>query len=124
MAMELDATGTIPANADHVDHNQPVLVAENTPPGTTTPPAGPQTIIQLEAGNVVHLPDGTDTSHPVQVGNDLEFVQPDGSVIVVPNGAVAGLTIYAGSVEIPPDAVAALFQANNITPAEGGQGAP
>lgn len=94
----------------------------NHAPANPAPPTGPQTIIQLEAGNVVHLPEGTDTSHPVQVGNDLEFVQPDGSVIVIPNGAVAGLTIFVGTTEIPPDAVAALFQANNIAPAEGGQG--
>src|SRR4051812_28050047 len=120
MAMELDIRGSVPAASNHLDPDGVRLVAETTPPGNTAP-NGPQTIVPLETGNVVHLAAGVDTSHPVQVGNDLEFVQPDGSVIVIPNGAVAGLTIFVGGVEIPPDAVAALFAANNIQPAEGGQ---
>ena len=122
MAMELDATGLPPVGGAHADDQQVTLVAETTP---GTPPSGtPQTTtIELDAaGNTVHLPAGTDTSHPVQVGNDLEFIQPDGSIVLIPNGAVAGLVIFVGDIEIPADTVAALFSANNITPAEGGQG--
>src|SRR5262245_52543372 len=124
MAMELDATGINPAGGAHAADQQVTLVAETTP---GAPPTGtPQTTtIALDAtGNTVHLPAGTDTSHPVQVGNDLEFIQPDGSIILIPNGAVTGLAIFVGDIEIPVDAVAALFSANNITPAEGPGGAP
>src|SRR6185437_1634050 len=93
------------------------LVAETT----TTQSSTPQTVtVALEAGDIVHLPAGTDISHMVQVGNDLEFIQPDGTVIVIPNGAVADLTVFVGNVEIPADTVAALYQTNNIHPAEGG----
>jgi len=122
MAMELDATGLGPAGGAHAADLQVTLVAETTP--GTPPSETPQTTtIELDAaGSTVHLPTGTDTSHPVQVGNDLEFIQPDGSIILIPNGAVAGLVIFVGDIEIPADTVAALFSANNITPAEGGQG--
>ena len=120
MAMELDVRGALPLAANHSDHNDSVNVAETTPPATGLP-TGPQTIVPLETGNVVHLAAGVDLSHPVQIGNDLEFVQPDGSIILIPNGAVAGLTIYVGGVEIPADTLAAIFSANDIQPAEGGQ---
>ena len=129
MAMELDVRGTMPLAANHPDHQDSVRhIAETTPPANapaTGLPNGPQTVVPLETGNVVHLAAGIDISHPVQVGNDLEFVQPDGSVIVIPNGAVAGLTIFVGGVEIPPETVASIFSANDIQPAEGAaQGNP
>ena len=119
MAMELDAAGSAANNGRYQD-TQTTLVAEaNNSAGTGTPNT---VTIQLDAGNTVHLPAGVDTSHPVQVGNDLEFIQPDGSIILIPNGAVTGLVIFVGNVEIPADAVAALFSANNIQPAEGPNG--
>ena len=122
MAMELDAVG----------HQAPEGLSSDTPATLVAAANGaapnntPATItIELDAGNTtVHLPAGTDTSHPVQVGNDLEFIQPDGSIILIPGGAVTGLVIFVGDVEIPADAVAALFSANNIEPAEGPQGPP
>src|SRR5690242_12055175 len=105
MAMELDATGLCPAAGANAADQPVTLVAEATP--GTPPGSTPQTTtIALDAsGNTVHLPVGTDTSHPVQVGNDLEFIQPDGSIILIPNGAVAGLVIFVGDIEIPADAV-------------------
>ena len=122
MAMELDAAGH-GITGDIASDTRATLVAEanGAAPGKT-----PATItVELDAGNTtVHLPAGTDTSHPVQVGNDLEFIQPDGSIILIPGGAVAGLVIFVGDIEIPADAVAALFSANNIQPAEGPQGPP
>ena len=122
MAMELDAAGH-DITGDIASDTRATLVAEanGAAPGKT-----PATItVELDAGNTtVHLPAGTDTSHPVQVGNDLEFIQPDGSIILIPGGAVAGLVIFVGDIEIPADAVAALFSANNIQPAEGPQGPP
>src|SRR3569832_108867 len=120
MARELDAAGLAANNGTSPDTHE-TLVAEANTAATTTPPK--TVTIELDAGNTtVHLPDGTDTSHPVQVGNDLEFIQPDGSIILIPNGAVTCLAIFVGNVEIPADAVAALFSANNIQPAEGPNG--
>ena len=56
---------------------------------------------------------------PRENGTVLEFVQPDGTVIAVPNGAIEGLTIFIGTVEIPPIAVAALFEEHGIDPETG-----
>src|SRR6185312_16624258 len=120
MAMELDASGLSGSNGAQPTDRTVTLVAGTT---TTAQSSAPHTVtIALEAGDIVHLPAGTDISHMVQVGNDLEFIQPDGTVIVIPNGAVADLTVFVGNVEIPADTVAALYQTNNIHPAEGPTG--
>jgi hypothetical protein len=122
MAMELDAAGRGAAGAAPSDDTVTLVAEANGNAAAKTPAT---TTVELDAGNTtVHLPEGTDTSHPVQVGNDLEFIQPDGSIILIPGGAVTGLVIFVGNVEIPADAVAALFEANNIQPAEGPQGPP
>ncbi|HWV02033.1 MAG TPA: DUF5801 repeats-in-toxin domain-containing protein, partial [Devosia sp.] len=119
MAMEFDAAVVPASSGAQPNDRTATLVAETT----TTQSSTPQTVtVALEAGDIVHLPAGTDISHMVQVGNDLEFIQPDGTVIVIPNGAVADLTVFVGNVEIPADTVAALYQTNNIHPAEGPTG--
>ncbi|MGV8832261.1 MAG: DUF5801 repeats-in-toxin domain-containing protein [Devosia sp.] len=81
--------------------------------------AGSQMVIELADGPILELPAGASIDQQRQVGVNLEFVQPDGSVIVVRNGAVQGLTIFIGDVEIPPLTVAALFEANGIQAAAG-----
>ena len=88
-------------------------------------PAQPQTVVvELAEGNIARLPEGADISEPRQNGTDLEFVQPDGTVIVIPNGAVQGLTLFIGAVEIPPQAVAQLFTTNGIEAAAGPDAGP
>ena len=119
MAMEFDAA-VVPASSGAQPNDRTATLVAAAP---TTQSSTPQTVtVALEAGDIVHLPAGTDISHMVQVGNDLEFIQPDGTVIVIPNGAVADLTVFVGNVEIPADTVAALYQTNNIHPAEGPTG--
>lgn len=91
------------------------------------PPAPPENqggtaatmIVAIEDGNIARLPAGTDIASPRVNGTDLEFVQPDGTVVVIPNGAVQGLTLFIGDIEIPADTVAALFDANGIRTAAG-----
>ncbi|RYG27658.1 MAG: hypothetical protein EON93_20080, partial [Burkholderiales bacterium] len=93
-------------------------------PAPTTPTvAETRVVVELENGNVLRLPDTASVDQPRTNGADLEFVQADGSVIVVPNGAIQGLTIFIGAAEIPPLTVAALFEANGIEAAAGPAGA-
>lgn len=105
---------------------EPILVAQaNT--GTTGQPA-PTTaetriVVELEDDVILRLPSTASVDQPRTNGADLEFVQADGSVIVVPNGAIQGLTIFIGATEIPPLTVAALFEANGIEAAAGPAGA-
>ncbi len=107
---EITAAGT-PAQEGGVQIAQAEAVAE-------VPQQPTETIIEVE-GTILRLPEGTDIDSPRVNGANLEFVQPDGSVIVVPNGAIEGLTIFIGAVELPPIAVAALFEANGIEAAAG-----
>jgi T1SS-143 domain-containing protein len=101
--------------------NSPVLVAQapETSQPETAAAAGAPLVVAVEEGSIVRLTAGASIDQPRVNGTDLEFVQADGSVIVVPNGAVEGLTIMIGAVEIPPTTVAALFAANDIQAAAG-----
>ncbi|WP_240233121.1 DUF5801 repeats-in-toxin domain-containing protein [Devosia lacusdianchii] len=105
-----------------------VLVAQATPPAVEPQPVpalgetGQRLVLAVEEGSVVRLPAEASIDQPRVNGTDLEFVQADGSVIVVPNGAIEGLTIMIGAVEIPPQTVAALFAANDIQAAAGPAG--
>src|SRR5690606_29743515 len=101
--------------ASAAGQNPPILVAQaDIPPQQgADQAAAPATVtIEVEAGSVLRLPEGASIDAPRLNGSVLEFVQPDGSVIAVPNGAVDGLTIMLGAVEIPAIAVAALFEQN------------
>ncbi len=111
-----------PGSAPTIQVAQADTGAEDT--ATVAATDNPATItIELEDGPVVRLPEGTSIDAPRQNGADLEFVQPDGSVVVIAGGAVTGLTIFLGDIQIPPDGVQAIFNANGIEPAEGpGQG--
>jgi hypothetical protein len=112
----------------NIEAAEPILVAQANI-GTTAQPAPAPTavetrvVVELEDGNVLRLPATASVDQPRENGTDLEFVQPDGTVIVVPNGAIQGLTIFIGSAEIPPLTVAALFESNGIEAAAGPAGA-
>jgi len=115
--------------AENAAGNAPLLVAQAIvqPPEAAVPDTGPgeteqRLVAVVDEGSVVRLPEGASIDQPRVNGTDLEFVQADGSVIVVPNGAVQGLTIMIGAVEIPPQTVAALFAANDIQAAAGPAG--
>ncbi|MFP9135964.1 DUF5801 repeats-in-toxin domain-containing protein [Devosia sp. XGJD_8] len=107
----------------------PILVAQaDAPPvqpGSIDPtqPDQAPVVIEIEDGEFLRLPATASVDQPRVNGADLEFVQADGSVIVVPGGAIQGLTIFIGDIEIPPQTVAALFEANGIEAAAGPGGA-
>ena len=98
------------------------LLVAQADTGTRADPSASQPseiIIALEPGPVAHLPAGTDIANIRQVGTDLQFIQPDGSVVTIPGGAVSGLVLFIGDVEIPADTVAVLFENAGINPAAG-----
>ncbi|MBK1796296.1 cadherin-like domain-containing protein, partial [Devosia sp. WQ 349] len=98
----------------------PTSIAQDTASSTgSAQQAAQQLVIEVEDGSVLRLPEGVSLEQPRANGADLEFVQPDGTTIVVPNGAITGLSIVLGEVEIPEFAVAALFEANGIATAAG-----
>ncbi|WEK03740.1 MAG: DUF5801 repeats-in-toxin domain-containing protein [Candidatus Devosia phytovorans] len=102
--------------------NSPVVLvaqADVSAPIETAADEPTRLVIEVEDGNILRLPLTASVDQPRVNGTDLEFVQPDGSIIVVPEGAIQGLTIFIGTVEIPPQAVAALFEANGIEAAAG-----
>src|SRR5690349_1031455 len=103
MAMRNDIDGF---GSDHADHQEtagiPLTVPEGTPldvqlvaqAADAVPAAegeGTRLVVAIEAGNIARLPAGASIDSPRMNGTDLEFVQPDGSVIVIPEGAVQGL---------------------------------
>ncbi|SMQ60375.1 type I secretion C-terminal target domain (VC_A0849 subclass) [Devosia lucknowensis] len=106
------------------------LVAQAETPATDAPAPAPaeqgaetRVVVEIQDQVILRLPADASVDQPRVNGTDLEFVQADGSVIVVPNGAITGLTIFIGDVEIPPQTVAALFEANGIQAAAGPAGA-
>ena len=60
MAMELDAIGALPANGVHADHDQTLVAEANATPPATPGEGATTTTIAMEAGDIVHLPAGTD----------------------------------------------------------------
>ncbi|WP_036220650.1 VCBS domain-containing protein, partial [Maritalea myrionectae] len=73
----------------------------------------------LGEDNVARLPADADLTQPRIVDGELEFLQPDGTIFFVPDGAVQGMSIFVGDVEFPSEALQALFDANSIQPAAG-----
>ena len=79
------------------------------------------TVVVITAG-IARLPAGADIGTPRTEGSDLLFVQPDGTVIVIPGGAVTAFALFVGDTEIPDDVLVALFDQNGIQPAVGPAG--
>ncbi len=79
-------------------------------------------VVELEDGNIARLPAGADISNARANGTDLEFLQPDGTVIVITGGAIANLVLFIGDIQIPAEAVAQIFATNDIQTAAGSEG--
>jgi large repetitive protein len=117
MAVEAVYDGILPAAPPSPTADGAVKVAQaeaSVPPVTVT--------IELENGNIARLPADADISNVRANGADLEFVQPDGTVIVVPGGAIANLILFVGETEIPAETVALMFSSAGIEPAAGPEG--
>src|SRR5688500_18516325 len=92
MAVEAAYEGILPPAAPANPSLAPRQVAQNT---ASTPPV----VITIELdGNVARLPADTDITNVRANGADLEFVQPDDTVIVVPGGSIANLVLFVGDI--------------------------
>ena len=116
--------GTVSIGLEQASDAILVAQAETSARAQTVPtdPAEPdqmRVVVEIEQGDFLRLPATASVDQPRVNGADLEFAQPDGTVIVVPGGAIQGLTIFIGDVEIPAQTVAALFEANGIEAAAG-----
>ncbi|MBJ7576779.1 choice-of-anchor K domain-containing protein [Devosia sp. MC532] len=110
--------------ATRLDLNDVKVVAEaatDTPLTEDFSPAteGKQVVFELDNAETVRLPADANLDQVRVNGANLEFVQPDGTILVVENGAVDGIRIILGTVEIPSQTVALLFAANDIDIAAG-----
>ncbi|KFL30065.1 hypothetical protein JP75_17315, partial [Devosia riboflavina] len=124
MALRIDTpvAPTSDVSAPAADQQQAILVAQAGQPNAPVQTQAAEVVIEVSEGSILRLPEGASIDQPRMNGTNLEFVQPDGSVIVVPNGAIQGLTIFIGGIEIPPITVAALFEESNIQTAAGPEG--
>lgn len=123
MALRIDTpvAPTSDVSGTAAEQRPAILVAQAGQANVPVPPQA-EVVVEIAEGSILRLPEGASIDAPRMNGVNLEFVQPDGSVIVVPNGAIQGLTIFIGAVEIPPIAVAALFEESNIQTAAGPEG--
>jgi T1SS-143 domain-containing protein len=112
------------AEGDAFDTAAIRVAQADTPAAPPAAEAPVRTVVEVGEGSVLTLPAGASIETPRVNGTDLEFVQPDGTVIVVPNGAITGLTIVIDGNTIPAETVAALFDASGIETAAGPEAAP
>ncbi|MDX8510099.1 DUF5801 repeats-in-toxin domain-containing protein, partial [Mesorhizobium captivum] len=75
-----------------------------------------------EAGNVVKLPANVSIDNIKVDGHDLVLVQPDGSEIVIKDGALNVPTFIIGDVEVPRVALIAALESSHIDVAFGADG--
>jgi T1SS-143 domain-containing protein len=125
---DFDAEGTaIAAIATSTGATDSIQVAQAEgqpllPPDNIDPEVPTTLTVAIEDGNIARLPADTDISRPQVNGTDLQFVQPDGTLVVIADGAVQGVTLFIGDIEVPADTVAALFETNGIKTALGPDG--
>ncbi|RTM02383.1 MAG: hypothetical protein EKK31_20090, partial [Hyphomicrobiales bacterium] len=75
-----------------------------------------------EAGNVVKLPANVSIDNIKVDGHNLVLVQPDGSEIVIKDGALNVPTFILGDVEVPRVALIAALEASHVDVAFGADG--
>lgn len=76
-------------------------------------------ILQADANGVVTLPDGVSLNDIVVSGRDLVINLADGSVIIIPEGAVIVPQLVVEGVAIPPATIAALLNDAELNPEAG-----
>ncbi|BCJ90239.1 hypothetical protein IZ6_09740 [Terrihabitans soli] len=99
-----------------------VAQAAATPPALQQANAPATIIIKPGPGNIAELPQGTSLTQVVIEGDDIVLVQPDGTRIVIDDGALDIPTFMIGGAEIPQDAVILAFKASDIDVAAGPDG--
>ena len=82
----------------------PVEAAENTPAFDVA------AVVDATNATSIDLPEGTDITNPIIVGDDIYFIQPDGSAVVVTGGANSPAVINIGGVPVPLSEIAVAAQ--------------
>ncbi len=82
----------------------PVEAAENTPAFDVA------AVVDATDATSIDLPEGTDITNPIIVGDDIYFIQPDGSAVVVTGGANSPAVINIGGVPVPLSEIAVAAQ--------------
>ncbi|BCG97024.1 DUF5801 repeats-in-toxin domain-containing protein [Mesorhizobium sp. 131-2-1] len=85
-------------------------------------PAGAAHDYVADAGNVVRLPANVSIDNIKVDGHNLVLVQPDGSEIVIKDGALNVPTFILGEVEVPRVALIAALEASHVDVAFGADG--
>ncbi|RVD43856.1 hypothetical protein EN741_09045, partial [Mesorhizobium sp. M4B.F.Ca.ET.019.03.1.1] len=85
-------------------------------------PAGAAHDYVADAGNVVRLPANVSIDNIKVDGHNLVLVQPDGSQIVIKDGALNVPTFILGDVEVPRVALIAALEASHVDVAFGADG--
>ncbi|MDX8482529.1 tandem-95 repeat protein, partial [Mesorhizobium sp. VK24D] len=110
--------------------NQPAAAA-NTPaanapaanaPAANTAASNVPHEYHAEAGNVVKLPANVSIDNIKVDGHNLVLVQPDGSEIVIKDGALNVPTFIIGDVEVPRVALIAALESSHVNVAFGADG--
>ncbi|BCM17373.1 Ig-like domain-containing protein [Mesorhizobium sp. J8] len=125
-------SGAPAANQPAADANAPAANAPasnaaqgNAPAGNAPANAAVANVpheYHAEAGNVVKLPANVSIDNIKVDGHNLVLVQPDGSEIVIKDGALNVPTFILGDVEVPRVALIAALEASHVDVAFGADG--
>lgn len=95
------------------------LEAAALAPGVKPSPPGTRRAVTPDASGAVVLPTGTDINQIEVSGRDLVVHLPDGTELVIPDGAVLMPRLVIGDIELPPVNLAALLIGEEPQPAAG-----
>ncbi|CDX60160.1 putative Hemolysin-type calcium-binding region [Mesorhizobium plurifarium] len=115
------ADANAPANAAASNAAQGNAPAANTPAANAAAANVPHEY-HAEAGNVVKLPANVSIDNIKVDGHNLVLQQPDGSEIVIKDGALNVPTFILGDVEVPRVALIAALEASHVDVAFGADG--
>ncbi|WP_189363029.1 DUF5801 repeats-in-toxin domain-containing protein, partial [Mesorhizobium sp. M4A.F.Ca.ET.022.05.2.1] len=96
--------------------------ANGAPAAAANAPAGAAHDYVADASNVVRLPANVSIDNIKVDGHNLVLVQPDGSEIVIKDGALNVPTFILGEVEVPRVALIAALEASHVDVAFGADG--
>ncbi|WP_208646413.1 Ig-like domain-containing protein, partial [Mesorhizobium waimense] len=96
--------------------------AAGAPAAAANPPAAQAHDYVADASNVVRLPANVSIDNIRVDGRNLVLEQPDGSVIVIKDGALNVPTFILGDVEVPRVALIAALEASHVDVAFGADG--
>ncbi|MDX8463067.1 Ig-like domain-containing protein, partial [Mesorhizobium humile] len=115
------ADANAPANAPASNAAQGNAPAANAPAANAAAANVPHEY-HADAGNVVKLPANVSIDNIKVDGHNLVLVQPDGSEIVIKDGALNVPTFILGDVEVPRVALIAALEASHVDVAFGADG--